>query len=564
MWTQLNDKNNGLTPKGMLTKRLQEDRQGLDKLKVHNPEKEMIYEKNAKGQLTGNVCREEQKLAQYIQKHMHEILAAPYAGGAKIQTETVPGSKPAHWSQLDTRGGGNIQSETVPGSKPARRLSSTPAPDVRGLESPIKTRTRSYTMNLAESTKPVEKDESPGRRARATTAGDSHSNSIKHVEEPRPTIILGAHTTQGSKPSDPGHVNQDRYLSVTLEEGPVLVGVFDGHGPAGHFISQRAKDVFAGMARGIALAADISAAFKQAFAQCLKEIEKEMGSEGSGTTATLAVIDADAQTVSLAHVGDSKAAVLNSSGGLVFETRDHKADAEGEGSRIRSQGGLIYNGRLCLHHSPQTTLALSRALGDTCYKQYGLSAEPEVVCGLPFAPGGIVILASDGLWDMVPMQEAAFSVTVARPQEAAQFLVNTAVPRWSNQAHMDDITVVVAKSAPKDDSALTMSFTSSTIASGSPLSSSILGGSPTKYSEYSQSPTTSRGLSATYADFAILPTTYAPTTYATLPDSKPLSWQNAQALQGRYMSPTSPQFSRESPCMPTSGRQFPMNVTMKS
>jgi len=277
---------------------------------------------------------------------------------------------------------------------------------------------------------------------------------------------VGSHTQVGRKPGNPDWENQDRHFDVPLPGGQRLLGVLDGHGSHGHLMSQRVKDIFTGMAPSIAVAADTKAAFQQAFAQCAAQIEKEEGCENSGSTATLALIDPSKQTVSIAHVGDSTALLMQPGGGIAFQTREHKADAEGERQRLEAHGSQISNGRLCMSSNPRWTFALARSIGDISYKPQGVIAEPEVACGLPFLPGSALIVASDGLWDMVSAAEVISKAMHANAGDAAKVLVNISASRWGDgSCHMDDITTVVVKSLPNDTSD-----------SGSPMSKSF--GSP--------------------------------------------------------------------------------------
>lgn len=256
-------------------------------------------------------------------------------------------------------------------------------------------------------------------------------------------LEIGVNTQTGLKPGNPHWVNQDCHLEMHLPGGKFLGGVFDGHGPCGHQISHRIRDLFASMAASLASAVDISTAFRQAFAQCQAQIEREAGCHDSGATATLALVDASSHMVSLAHVGDSTALVIHPDGGIAFQTRDHKADAEGEVQRLQAHGAQIQNGRLCSHFG---SFAMARSLGDVQWRRHGVIAEPEIVCGLRFDPGSALMLASDGVWDMWPLKDLVASVAhCRRPQEAAESIVTASASSWAAHPHRDDITALIVK-----------------------------------------------------------------------------------------------------------------------
>ncbi|CAE8645052.1 unnamed protein product, partial [Polarella glacialis] len=103
-------------------------------------------------------------------------------------------------------------------------------------------------------------------------------------------------------------------------------------------------------------------------------------------------------------------------------------------------------------------LAMSRSLGDGCLKKYGVTAEPEVRdvtslwrgCRAP-----CVVLASDGLWDTISVEETVASLTarVRTGREVGlgvEALLRRSQRRWieAEGDYCDDVTVLlVAPSA---------------------------------------------------------------------------------------------------------------------
>ncbi|CAE7319316.1 unnamed protein product, partial [Symbiodinium sp. KB8] len=114
----------------------------------------------------------------------------------------------------------------------------------------------------------------------------------------------------------------------------------------------------------------------------------------------------------MANAGDCRA-VLSHEGLAVNLTQDHKPKVQAEKARIEAAGGWIANGRL------NGVLGVSRAFGDAehkaprCQAAWGsefssdpLTAAPEVT-GVVLCPGDeFLIIASDGLWDVLSSQEA--------------------------------------------------------------------------------------------------------------------------------------------------------------
>ncbi|KAL3518142.1 hypothetical protein ACH5RR_020731 [Cinchona calisaya] len=113
-----------------------------------------------------------------------------------------------------------------------------------------------------------------------------------------------------------------------------------------------------------------------------------------GSAAVVAVLTPD--KIIVANCGDSRA-VLCRNGKAVPLSDDHKPDRPDELNRIQAVGG-----RVIYWDCPrvQGVLAMSRAIGDNYLKPY-VSCEPEVAITDRTGEDECLILASDGLWDVV-------------------------------------------------------------------------------------------------------------------------------------------------------------------
>ena len=119
-------------------------------------------------------------------------------------------------------------------------------------------------------------------------------------------------------------------------------------------------------------AGDLVKGLRQAFHDCEAEFIQVAGREGlrDGTTAVVALVQDD--TLTIAHVGDSRAVLCRKNGKAEAITQDHKPELEAEKKRIEALGGFVsYLG--CWR--AMGILAMSRALGDLFLKPY-VSAEP--------------------------------------------------------------------------------------------------------------------------------------------------------------------------------------------
>lgn len=109
----------------------------------------------------------------------------------------------------------------------------------------------------------------------------------------------------------------------------------------------------------------------------------------------------------VANSGDSRA-VLCRGGRAVALSRDHKPTDDDEFARILKAGGVVLEGRV------NGSLNLSRALGDMEYKQNPdlppaeqmVTAVPEIKTEAVQPEDEFLIIACDGIWDVLENQEA--------------------------------------------------------------------------------------------------------------------------------------------------------------
>lgn len=149
---------------------------------------------------------------------------------------------------------------------------------------------------------------------------------------------------------------------------------------------------------------------------------------GGGTTLTAAVLLGDLLTIG--HVGDSRAYVINGTGSQVI-TRDHSLV-----ERLRELGQIT--SEEAAEH-PQRNV-LYRAIGQ------GENLEVDVFTH-PVPHGGYLLLCSDGLWGEVPDQEIQRIVmSQPDPQAACEELVRAA----NIAGGPDNITAVLIHFPPTE------------------------------------------------------------------------------------------------------------------
>eukprot|EP00878_Enallax_costatus_P013420 GHUV01014034.1.p1 GENE.GHUV01014034.1~~GHUV01014034.1.p1 ORF type:complete len:277 (+),score=54.61 GHUV01014034.1:429-1259(+) len=215
-----------------------------------------------------------------------------------------------------------------------------------------------------------------------------------------------------------------------------LFGVFDGHGGP-HAADYVCSNLFINLLRHSKFNSDITSALVESFehtdSQYLKQ--SSSNSKDDGCTAVTAVVVGDRLLV--ANVGDSRA-VLSRKGKAVPMSVDHKPNTREERTRIEDAGGVVvWAGTWRVGG----VLAVSRAFGDRPLKRYVIPT-PDIRDEVITKDDDCLILASDGLWDVVSNQDAVALVrNIKEADRAAHRLVEEAFQRGSN----DNISCVVLK-----------------------------------------------------------------------------------------------------------------------
>ncbi|RWW12251.1 hypothetical protein GW17_00024092 [Ensete ventricosum] len=124
-----------------------------------------------------------------------------------------------------------------------------------------------------------------------------------------------------------------------------------------------------------------------------------------------------------------------------------------EAERIRRCRGRVFAlrdepevARVWLPNIDSPGLAMARALGDFCLKKFGLISVPEITYRRVTEKDEFIVLATDGVWDVLSNQEVVEIVDSAPTRSsAARFLVETAVRAWRIKyptSKIDDCAVV--------------------------------------------------------------------------------------------------------------------------
>ncbi|RDX97836.1 putative protein phosphatase 2C 33, partial [Mucuna pruriens] len=284
-----------------------------------------------------------------------------------------------------------------------------------------------------------------------------------------------------------------------LKEDTIFCGVFDGHGPLGHKVAKKVRDSFplklnaqwdlhhknrdglndhssatgSYKSEGFGLVdnesnrtnheldeTDTILTLRESFLKACKLMDKELKLHPdidcfcSGTTAVTLV--KQGLDLVIGNIGDSRA---------VLGTRDHddsliavqltvdlKPNLPREEERIRLRRGRVFSlqnepdvARVWLPSSDFPGLAMARAFGDFCLKDFGLIAVPDISCHRLTEKDEFVVLATDGIWDVLSNEEVVDIVASAPRSTAARVLVESAVQAWRTKfpfCKVDDCAAV--------------------------------------------------------------------------------------------------------------------------
>nr|DAD25389.1 TPA_asm: hypothetical protein HUJ06_026853 [Nelumbo nucifera] len=286
----------------------------------------------------------------------------------------------------------------------------------------------------------------------------------------------------------------------------VFCGVFDGHGPNGHMVARRVRDslplklsahweVTRGSEDGYreisssimgSMSSEENAymhtggesrvsvdleekekhpeiyhTLKESFLKAFKVMDKELRLHPnidcfcSGTTAVTLV--KQGQDLVIGNVGDSRAVLgtRNQENSLIAVqlTVDLKPNLPREAERIRKCKGRVFAlrdepevARVWLPNYDSPGLAMARAFGDFCLKDFGLISVPEIFYRHLTEKDEFIVLATDGVWDVLSNKEVVEIVASAPARSsAARTLVESAVRAWRFKyptSKIDDCAVV--------------------------------------------------------------------------------------------------------------------------
>lgn len=277
-------------------------------------------------------------------------------------------------------------------------------------------------------------------------------------------------SAKGQKGSGSANANQDNFSLTYLSDGYAMVCCCDGHGAHGNAIATRvARRLPCFLAQSLSncktpesinMPETLAYVFDKAQEELViaSTLESGWDSDRSGTTALCVVWNAS--TLWTAYVGDSRCVMgCEGQSRVYFQTVDHKPSAPKERTRIQASGGEVRREtcddgevihRVYVKGGIAPGLAMSRAFGDGLAQTVGVNARPDIGTHvIPLSEMPFLVLASDGIWDVMDSDLVVQMVNEQLPTLGAQKTVDALVAQaklgWEKLGpyYMDDITAII-------------------------------------------------------------------------------------------------------------------------
>ncbi|WOL09425.1 hypothetical protein Cni_G18178 [Canna indica] len=215
-----------------------------------------------------------------------------------------------------------------------------------------------------------------------------------------------------------------------------LFAIFDGH--MGNSVpAYLQKHLFTNILREEEFWTRPDKAIAKAYEKTDEAILSHSNNLGRGGSTAVTAFLINGTKLWVANVGDSRAVLANGERVLQL-TVDH--DPNSERRSIEDKGGFV-SCRPGDVPRVDGQLAVSRAFGDKNLKPH-IRSDPDIRCEHITMQTELLILASDGIWEVISNEEAVeICRKVKDPQAAARQLTTEALNRGSK----DDISCVVVR-----------------------------------------------------------------------------------------------------------------------
>jgi len=222
--------------------------------------------------------------------------------------------------------------------------------------------------------------------------------------------------------------------------------VYDGHGgrEAAVFASQNLHKILAEKLEAEHYTFDdpskMTEIFEYVYAKTDEKMKDSTVPSHHGCTSITVLVTGtgtEKRQIFAANAGDAQAFLVTKGGKGIPLSKEHKSTDESEVERINNAGGFVSNGRV------NSQIAITRSLGDHLMKEFIIS-DPFVSHEVLTEEHTHVIIACDGVWDVVQPDVAAELVLANNDQNATEISKKLLVKALQDGS-TDNLSVIVLK-----------------------------------------------------------------------------------------------------------------------
>ena len=279
---------------------------------------------------------------------------------------------------------------------------------------------------------------------------DSHQKTKESQIE---VLKYSTYTKGGVSIDGRNKTNQDSSIAKSHSSTEYSFGVFDGHGPDGHFVSQAIKQYFESQpSTNLSSKENLTLTFNS----LSKFIQSQKSFDVFNSGSTCVFVHITSNKIICGNCGDSRAIIISGvSNNVIQLSHDHKPELPEERKRIEQSGGRVDRVygmgpyRVWMKNENYPGLAMSRSIGDGIAHNIGVSDLPEIIeFEIDKVKPLALIVASDGVWEFMTNEDVKNEISKflysSDSDSCAKSICEKARNFWEkNGIYCDDITAVV-------------------------------------------------------------------------------------------------------------------------